>query len=276
MFITRSFARNCNGIDIHYADTGSGPPIVFLHGFPDFWYSWRKQMPALSKAGFRCIVPDLRGHNETDKPKRIADYDIDVLVADVSAFIERIAGGSAYVVAHDWGGVIAWQLAAQKPERVRKLVILNAPHPTVYRRELRRGAQLMRSWYILAFQVPMLPELVLSSLHYRLLTKAVARNDNEVELYEEAFSQPRALTSALNYYRAAARRVLRDGGPHLPRIKTPTLVLWGERDFALSTRLLDGLGKYAENLQVIRFARAGHWLHIDRADQVNAELLRFL
>jgi pimeloyl-ACP methyl ester carboxylesterase len=275
--VFRKSARDCNGICIRYSETGTGMPIVFLHGFPDFSYSWRHQFAAMRAAGFRCLAPDLRGYNETDKPPRVRDYDIDQLVQDVDAFIDNVVGKSAHVVGHDWGGIIAWYLAALRPHRVRKLVILNAPHPATYRRELMRGRQLFRSWYVGAFQLPLLPELVLSSLHYRLLTKLPARTDQEAEVYEEAFAQPRALHSALNYYRAAARRMWsRRRWGELPKICQPTLVLWGEQDGALSRGLLDGLEKHVQNLQVMRFPDTGHWIHIDAANRVNEELIGFL
>jgi pimeloyl-ACP methyl ester carboxylesterase len=275
--VLRKSARDCNGITIRYSETGSGWPIVFLHGFPDFSYSWRHQFPVMRDAGFRCIAPDLRGCNETDKPSRVRDYDIDMLVEDVAAFIGRTAGKSAYVVGHDWGGVLAWYLAARQPGCVRKLVIVNAPHPSLYRRELTRGQQLLRSWYVAAFQIPVLPELVLSSFHYRLLTKLPARSDEEAEIYEEAFAQPQALTSALNYYRAAVRRMLSQRRwAELPHIMQPTLVLWGERDHALGVGLLDGLERHVLDLQIVRFGDVGHWLHIDAADRVNEELIGFL
>jgi epoxide hydrolase 4 len=275
--VRRAFARDCNGIRIRYVESGTGPPIVFLHGFPDFSYSWRHQFPALSRAGFHCIAPDLRGYNETDKPKRVRDYRVAELVKDVHAFIQHTAGSSAVVVGHDWGGVIAWRLAMQHPESVRKLVILNAPHPATYNREFKRVGQLLRSWYAGAFQIPALPELLLSSFHFRLLTHAAARNEQEREVYEEALSQPGALRSALNYYRAAFRdMVARRFAQPVTKIAVPTLVLWGERDHALSQRLLEGLEQYVDNLEIIRFADVGHWLHIDAADRVNEELLRFI
>jgi pimeloyl-ACP methyl ester carboxylesterase len=275
--VLRKSARDCNGICIRYSETGTGMPIVFLHGFPDFSYSWRHQFPAMRTAGFRCLAPDLRGYNETDKPPHVRNYDIDHLVQDVDAFIDNIVGKSAHVAGHDWGGIIAWHLAARRPDRVRKLIILNAPHPATYRRELKRGGQLLRSWYVGAFQMPFLPELLLSSLHYRLLINGPARNDDEAEIYEEAFAQPRALSSALNYYRAAARRMVgRPRWSELPLITQPTLVLWGEKDRALSPRLLDGLEQHVQNLQVMRFPDVGHWVHIDAADRVNEELIGFL
>lgn len=274
--LKRAYARDCNGIRMRYVEKGSGLPIVFLHGFPDFSYSWRKQFEFFPRWGFRCIAPDLRGYNETDKPPRVRDYRAHELVADVSAFIEKIAGSHAIVVGHDWGGIISWRLAMTHPEQVRKLVILNSPHPAAFARELRHGGQLLRSWYALAFQLPMLPELALSSLHFRLLTAGPARNDADREIYEEAFSQPNALHSALNYYRAAYRDLVARRVQRPTRITVPTLVLWGEEDHALGPRLLEGLEHYVDKLEIVRFSNVGHWVHIDAADRVNEELLRFI
>lgn len=273
---TRHFVV-ANGIRIRYVQHGAGSPVVFLHGFPDFSYSWRHQFPALGSAGFRCIAPDLRGYNETEKPARVRDYALPQLVRDVEQLIAQVAGGAAHVVGHDWGGIIAWYLAAHHPARVRKLVILNAPHPALYRRELRRVGQLLRSWYVGFFQIPLIPELLLSSFHFALLKRGAARNAEEREIYEEALSQPGGPRAAVNYYRAAFRGLMAGRNPDAnATIAMPTLVLWGERDRALSPRLLVGLERYVTDLQILRFHDAGHWVHIDAAERVNEELKRFL
>ena len=231
----------------------------------------------LSAAGYRCIAPDLRGYNESDKPRRVQDYAIGELVADVAELIEKTAGGSAYIVGHDWGGIIAWHVAIRHPALVMRLIILNAPHPALFRRELHTVRQALRSWYAGFFQIPILPELLLSSFHFRLLTRGAARSDAEREIYEEALSHPRGLRSALNYYRAAFRGMVRGAAPtRVQPIRTPTLILWGERDRALDPRVLEGLEEYAPNVQIMRFRDVGHWIHIDAAERVNEEILRFL
>lgn len=273
--IRRAFARDCNGIRIRYVESGAGTPVLFLHGFPDFSYSWRHQFPALSRMGFRCIAPDLRGYNETDKPPRVVDYRLPELVADIAAFIRNTVAGPISVVGHDWGGIIAWRLAMHHDDLVKKLVIINAPHPATFNRELRRG-QILRSWYAGAFQIPWLTEFALSSFHFGLLTRAASRNEAEREIYEEALSQPGALTAALNYYRAAFRDMIRGASMPARPISKPTLVLWGEKDRALSPRLLEGLEQHIQKLEIVRFRDVGHWVHIDAPDRVNEELLRFL
>lgn len=276
MIAARHFVT-VNGVRLRYLESGGGTPVVFLHGFPDFSFSWRHQFPVLGAAGFRCIAPDLRGYNESDKPRGVSSYGVDVLVRDVVGLIEKVADGAAHVVGHDWGGIIAWYLAMGHPERVRKLVILNAPHPTRFMQEIRTAEQLVRSLYVGLFQLPLLPELLLSSFHFALVKRGAARTDTEAELYEEALSQPGTLTAALNYYRAAVRGLVTGSTKRTGAVvETPTLVLWGERDPALSTRLSEGLEKYVTNLEVVRFRDAGHWPHIDAADRVNEELLRFL
>jgi pimeloyl-ACP methyl ester carboxylesterase len=207
----------------------------------------------------------------------VRDYALPELVKDMAAFIDRAAQGRAHVVGHDWGGVIAWQLAAQHPERVHKVIILNAPHPALLRRELRRGGQLLRFWYAGFYQIPFIPELVLSSFHFALLKRAAARTEAEREIYEEALSQPGGLTAALNYYRAAFRGMLTGRTPAItPPITVPTLVLWGDRDRALGPRLLAGLERFVENLEIVRFAEVGHWPHIDAAPRVNEEIVAFV
>jgi len=273
---TRHFAH-VNGVRLRYVESGGGPPVVFLHGFPDFSYSWRHQFPKLTEAGFRCIAPDLRGYNESDKPRRVRDYAIGQLVADVAELIAKVGDGAAHLVGHDWGGIIAWHLAMREPQRVRKLVILNAPHPALFQRELRKGPQALRSWYAGFFQLPFVPELVLSSFHFGLVTRGAARTEQEREIYEEALSQPRGLTSALNYYRAAFRSMVSRSAPSATQpINHKTLVLWGERDRALDQRVLDGLERNVPGVEVIRFRDIGHWIHIDAPERVNEELLRFL
>src|SRR5262249_33835635 len=141
------------GLRLHYVEAGAGPPVLLLHGFPEFWYSWRHQLPALAGAGFRAWAPDLRGYNESEKPAGVRNYRVRLLVEDVAGLIRHTGAGRATVVGHDWGGVIAWRLAMDRPELVERLVILNAPHPGAFLRELRNPAQWLRSAYVLFFQL---------------------------------------------------------------------------------------------------------------------------
>jgi pimeloyl-ACP methyl ester carboxylesterase len=280
--------RHCqavvNGVRLHYVEAGQGPLVILLHGFPEFWYSWRLQIPALARAGFRVLAPDLRGYNLSDKPAGVTSYRLPLLVGDVVELIRHAGAERATVVGHDWGGVIAWQLAMTRPEWVARLAILNAPHPALFKRELRRPDQRRRSWYILFFQLPYLPELFcrwhrFARLRRILATGAVSQGPEgkkELDRYVAALARPGALTAALNYYRAAVREKRRGALPPPALIEAPTLVLWGERDPYLGPRLTQGLEEWVRDLRLERFPRAGHWLQVQAAEQVNRALVDFL
>lgn len=264
--------------ELHVAEYGQGPAVLMLHGFPDLWASWRAQACALADAGYRCVMPDMRGYGQSGAPAGIENYSLDRLVADAAAVIHERCDGECTVVGHDWGGVVAWQLAAELPDLVRTLVILNAPHPAAYRSALFRSAQLFRSWYVAAVQVPELPERVLAHRNaaalMRLLKHAGLRDD-DVACYQRAFGEPDRLRGPLNYYRAAARQLLRPGSPH-ERVDVPAVVLWGMRDPYLDPSILDHLAEHVRDLQIERVADAGHFLHWEQPDRVNALLLEAL
>lgn len=266
------------GVRLHYVEMGSGPLVVLLHGFPDFWYSWRHQLPPLAAAGFRALAPDLRGYNQSDKPVGIANYRLELLTEDVVGLIRHVGERSANIVGHDWGGVIAWKLAASRPEVVDRLAILNAPHPSAFRRELRRPAQWRRSAYIFFFQLPWLPECTLQGNDFALFTRTFRRQaritPDDMHRYQRAWSAPGTLTASLNYYRAAWRYPdpMLD---HFPAIQAPTLLIWGERDPYLGLGMTEGLNQWVANLRVERFADAGHWVQNDAREQVNRLLCEF-
>jgi pimeloyl-ACP methyl ester carboxylesterase len=253
--------------------------VVLLHGFPEFSYGWRHQMPALAGAGFRAIAPDLRGYGRSPKPPRVSDYRIELLAGDVVELIRRECGGRAHVVGHDWGGVIAWYLAMHHPDVVERLVILNAPHPGAYFRELRRPAQVLRSWYALWFQLPWLPELAMRWDDFaalrRVYTADAGFSEAEANRYVDAFTDRRALTSAVNYYRAAFRegQTLRR---RVRRVVAPTLLVWGMRDRYLVPELTEGLGSWVPDLRVERLPRATHWVQHDDPQRVNELMIDFL
>jgi pimeloyl-ACP methyl ester carboxylesterase len=287
--VQRHYATGPDGVRLHYVEAGGGdgaegrPAVVLLHGFPEFWYSWRRQLPALAAAGFRAIAVDLRGYNLSDKPPRVADYRVERLAGDVLALIDQVAGGRAHVVGHDWGGVVAWWLAMHHPRAVEKLAVLNAPHPATYLREARRPRQLLRSWYVLYFQLPWLPEAGLRVGDFMSLRRLfrtdpaqpAAFSEDDIDLYAMAFSRRPTLTAAINYYRAAFRR-----GPwHMARgvrpVEARTLLIWGERDRYLVPELTQGLEKWVPNLRVERLPRASHWVQHDEPDRVNDLLIGF-
>jgi len=273
-----------NGVRLHYVEAGVGPPVLLLHGFPEFWYSWRHQIPALVAAGFRAVAPDLRGYNLSEKPLGVENYRVDHLVADVADLIRHAAQRRAVVVAHDWGGAVAWAVAMRHPELVERLVILNAPHPAAFVRELRTPAQLWKSWYIFFFQLPRLPEWWLSRRNFAYLERAWRRDpirpdaftEEDIRLYKEALAQPGALTAALNYYRATFRAGLPRRRDYVQPVTAPTLLIWGERDSYLGPRLLQGLEPWVPKLRIERLPNASHWVQADCPEVVNRLLIEFL
>jgi len=277
-----------NDVRLHWVEQGAGPLVVLLHGFPEFWWGWHRQIPALAAAGFRVVAPDMRGYNLSGKPKGAASYRVSTLVKDVAALIRHLGEARAHVAGHDWGGVVAWRLAMAHPELVDRLVIANAPHPAVFSRELKRPRQLLRSWYAMFFQLPLLPEAVFRANGYatleRIFRKGPARpgafSDDDIRHYKEAMSRPGALTAMLNYYRTFARSLGRrggSGGGNAARIVTrPTLVIWGERDTALDPHNLDGLEAYVSDLRIERLPGASHWVLADEPECVSELMIGFL
>lgn len=267
---------SANGLRIHCVEAGEGSLVLLLHGFPEFSYGWRRQIATLAAAGLRVVAPDLRGYNETTRPRGVAQYRLSLLMEDVVRLAEALGETRVALVGHDWGGVIAWYTSMHHPSLVRRLVILNAPHPAAYRRELRRlTSQVWRSAYAAFFQLPWIPEALLRARGFSLLKRGLggaARHVDELERYIAAFSPPYALTAALNYYRAA----LRYPPPDCLRIAVPTLIVWGNRDPFLVPALADGLDAWVDHLTVERLPEASHWLHHEAPDLVAEKLVAFL
>lgn len=269
-----------NGVRLHYVEQGRGPLVVLLHGFPDFWYGWRFQIPALAAAGFRVVAPDLRGYNTSDRPEGIRPYRVSELVRDMVGLIGHFGVERAHVAGHDWGGMVAWYLAMLQPDAVERLVIANAPHPAAFRRELRTPDQMLRSWYAAFFQLPWLPEAALRRGDYAAL-RAVFRKEparpeaftrDDIARYREMFARPGALTAMVNYYRA----LVRFPPPRVRTIETPTLLVWGDRDPHLSVRLTRGLEPWVPRLRVEHLLDATHWVLTDAPEQVNRSMIGFL
>jgi len=296
------FAR-VNGVDLHYVavdpdpaavdhPTGDAPLVVLLHGFPEFWYAWRHQLDPLADAGYRVVAPDMRGYNRSSAPEGVDSYRPAELVADVRGLVEHLGGARAAVVGHDWGGAVAWETAIREPETVSQLAVLNAPHPEAYRRALLRSPeQLARSWYVFLFQVPWLPERFIRADDYRLVggmladtARPEAFTDADVRRYKDAMARSASLSGPINYYRAAARgaarrqlrSVLPGAAARDATVRVPTLVVWGERDRALSTSLLDGLERWVPDLRVERLPAASHWVQADEPGLVSELLVEFL
>ena len=276
--------RVINGVRLHTVEYGKGPLVLLLHGFPEFWYAWRYQIPALAEAGFRVIAPDLRGYNTSDKPRGVRQYRMTLLVEDVLGLMHAAGAERAVLAGHDWGGVIAWYCAMRHPEAVLGSIILNAPHPQRYVESLRTFRQLRKSWYAGFFQFPWLPEWCLRAGGFarleHLLRQAPVPPDtfsgDTIRQYRQALSQPGALTAALHYYRSAFRDLLLGTRLPLCRIDSPTLLIWGEQDQYLDISLSTGLEPWVSQLTVERLPDASHWVQAEAPERVNTLMLEFL
>lgn len=277
---------------LHYLEAGRGAPIVFVHGFPEFSGAWAPQLHEFARDR-RVLAIDLRGFNLSDKPVGPEHYERGLLVQDLREFIEQVAGDRADVVAHDWGGVCAWHLAAAHPQRVRRLLILNSPHPAALHRELLRDpAQREAMRYMLFFRSPR-AEAALSEDDFRRL--AVLFDSWEiggerldpalVAAYKRAWSQPGALAAMLNYYRGTQLHPPGPGEPGveamtLPpdrwRVDVPTRVIWGDRDAALLPGLLDGLEELVPGVDIQRIPEGTHWIAHEFPARVNALVREFI
>lgn len=274
-----------NGVRLHYVSQGEGPLLVLLHGFPEFWYSWRHQIPVLAQR-FKVVAPDLRGYNESDKPVGVANYRVDTLTADVMNLIQAFGEEKAIIVGHDWGGGIAWVFAAAYPQATKKLIVMNCPHPAAFQKHLRNNRrQLRRSWYIFFFQIPWLPEFGIRLNARRFIEQAFrgmavrkeAFPDEELRRYVEAIQKPGAATAAINYYRAAFRERLRNGDRHFATITCPTLLIWGEEDIALGKELTYDMEQYfTDRFEIKYIPHCSHWVQQEQPELVNQYMSEFL
>ena len=269
-------------IQLHAVASGppDGPVAILLHGFPEFWYSWHQQIEPLASAGLRVIVPDQRGYNLSSKPRGAANYALSHLTSDVLAIAGQLSAEKFFLVGHDWGAAVAWSVALLHPQSISKLAILNVPHPSVMRRYLASNRrQLRRSWYMFFFQLPFLPEAAFTAFNYRLGIRSLVRSSREgtfspddLAQYRSAWSQPHALTSMINWYRAAFR--FRTKFPD-STVHVPTRILWGERDaFLLSEMAHDSL-RYCDSADLYTFANASHWLQHEEPARVSELLIDF-
>ena len=273
-----------NGVSLHVVRSGpaDGPLVVLLHGFPEFWYGWRGQIDPLAEAGYRVVVLDQRGYNRSDKPNRLAAYNLDRLVDDVVTLIEESGQEQATVVGHDWGAAVAWWLASTRPAPVERLVTINVPHPVIFRRFLTRDPrQLLRSWYMYYFQIPKLPEWGFSRNDFALGVRALRQTsrpgafpDADLDRYREAWSQPGAVKAMIDWYRALFRTTP-ERSVVLP-IEIPTLLIWGANDTALRQAMAEPSIDLCTDGHLTVIEDATHWVHHEAADRVNDLLLDFL
>lgn len=260
--------------------------MLLLHGFPESAHAWRKQIPALARR-FRIVAPDLRGYGASDKPGRVSDYRVATLVDDAVGLIHALGEDRAHVVGHDWGGGVAWALAQRRPEVVDRLAVLNCPHPAPFERALRSWSrQLLRSWYILFFQIPLLPERLLArdgaGMLERMLRGSAIRTetftDDDILEYRRAFSMPGAASATINYYRALFRDALAGRTPKSSTvIRAPTLLIWAEKDVALGNELTHDMeGLFASDFRIEYVPNTSHWVMEERPALVSRLLLEFL
>ncbi|OIB58018.1 alpha/beta hydrolase [Natrialba sp. SSL1] len=263
----------------------SGPLVVLLHGFPEFWYGWRHQIEPLLEAGYRVVVPDQRGYNRSEKPAGVGAYRLRYLTRDIVDLIDAEGRERAHVVGHDWGGIVAWDLATRYPDVVDRLAVINAPHPTVFQRVLRSSLEQQgRSWYAYLFQLPRLPERLLGAKGYDRLERALTEtaptgtfSSAELALYRHAWRQPDALTGMLNWYRASGRYPPVRLGTSMPaaddQLETPTLLIWGDEDAALTMDLAHRSVAQCVRSRFVQVSGASHWVQHERPALVAEELV---
>jgi pimeloyl-ACP methyl ester carboxylesterase len=272
-----------NGVRLHVIMAGDpqGKSVLLLHGFPEFWFGWRHQIPALVAAGFRVVVPDQRGYNLSDKPRGVHSYRTAILVQDVIGLLDQLKIVKVDLAGHDWGAAVAWGVAIGHPNRIARLAILNMPHPVVMLHTLRTSpAQLLKSWYIGFFQIPGLADWILRLNHCAATSRMLALSGNnntfttsDLVEYKKAWEQPGALTAMINWYRAIfwARPVY----PANVRVHVPTLILWGKRDVALSSQMALRSLELCDDGRLVFYENATHWVQHDEAEEVDRQLISF-
>jgi pimeloyl-ACP methyl ester carboxylesterase len=275
-----------SGVRIHVVEEGpeDGRPVLFLHGFPEFWWSWRHQLGACAGEGYRAVAMDLRGFGESDKPEDVGAYALANSFGDVTAVVSSL-GGRVALVAHDWGGALGWAFTALQPDSVERLTVMNLPHPNTYAGVAHHLPQLQKSWYMFFFLFEGVAEEVMARNGYELFkewfyaTASMKLDDDDVARYVEVFSRPGALTAGLNWYRANIHPASFVGNQRLelPAITCPSMLLWGLDDAYLTFELGRRSGEFVDAPFTLQaFPDTGHWIQQERPDEVNALLLEFL
>lgn len=261
-------------MNLHYDSEGDGPTVVLLHGFPESRLSWKRQLPALAKAGFRAVAPDLRGYGHSPTPSEVDAYRIPAIAEDVAELIESLGAGPCVLVGHDWGAATAWTLAMMRPELIRKLVILNVPHPSAIAREVRRSfRQKLNLGYQVFFQLPLLPELFMRAFGPSLMRRAGRFTPDEIATYARQWRGH--LTPMLNYYRALGRARKGGGRKQFQPVAMPTLILWGEREPVFLASGLEDIGQWVPDVRIVRIADAGHFVQRDQPERVSELIIGF-
>ncbi|MGF1491038.1 MAG: alpha/beta fold hydrolase [Microcoleaceae cyanobacterium] len=273
-----------NGIRLHYVTQGKGELMLMLHGFPEFWYSWRHQIPEFAQS-YKVVALDMRGYNESDKPEGVAAYEMQQVITDIKGVIENLGYEHCILVGHDWGGAVAWGFAYAYPEMVQKLIVLNIPHPAKFKDGLWSLDQLQKSWYIFFFQLPILPELFLQADDYRGIASAfidmaidkTAFAPEDLAAYKDAAAKRGALTAMLNYYRNIFPGLFNpERSPEWGLLQVPTLMIWGEEDAALGRELTYGTEEYVQDFQLRYIPNCSHWVQQEQPQLVNEYMWEFL
>jgi len=276
--------RKTNGITLYCAESGPvhGPLVFLLHGCPEYWYGWRHQIAPLANAGFRVVAPDQRGYDESDKPKGIAAYDLDVLAADIAGLADALDRDKFAVVGHDWGASVGWWMARNYSPRVARLAALNAPHPAVWKHAMRYNpVQRRKSGYVGMIGLPWLPEMLMRLGNYNALVKSLrgARRKDafskvDIEQYRQAWKKPGALTAMLNWYRALLRRDMPLAQEK--RLTMPVRIIWGVDDAYGIPELANESARLCDDAKIVFVENATHWVAHDEPERVTRALLEFL
>ncbi len=273
-----------NGVRLHVVQAGptDGEPVLLLHGFPDFWYGWRDQIEALAAAGFRVVAPDQRGYNLSDVPEGMMAYRVDALVTDALGLMDALGHEQFALGGHDWGAVVSWYTAIWHPQRLTKLIIANVPHPVAYQQALRSSfEQIAKSWYVGFFQIPQLPEMLLSANDYAGVINALKQSglentftEEDFVAYRKAYTNSGGITGMLNWYRALLWR--QPQTPEDAKVTVPTLMLWGKKDPALSWEMAEPSIDQCEDGQLVLFEEASHWVLRDKSQRCSELMIEFL
>jgi pimeloyl-ACP methyl ester carboxylesterase len=279
----RETTKVIHGLSLHIVEAGEpgNPLLILLHGFPEFWWAWRKQITPLAQAGFHVVVPDMRGYNLSDAPQEVEAYAIDTLAADVVAIADAFGAERFHLVGHDWGAVVGWWVAANYAEHLNRVVLMDGPHPDILSKQaLRHPTQALRSSYVAFFQLTWLPEATLGAFDFkglRTMMEGSGRSDafepGAFDRYTEAWAHPGSLTAMINYYRALRTRKTNSKPA---RVVSPTLILWAENDPALERHVAEASLELCDRGQLEIIKGATHWLHLEEPAQINRHIIDFL